>query len=66
MGRDAFRIHILDTLVWFLLQEGTDTFLKPTRVFLSALQPTLGAFEGIGLVGHESEIKSGKLAEAIT
>lgn len=57
VGRDAFRIRVLDTLVWFLLQEGADTFLKPSRVFLTALEPTFWAFKGIGFSGHGRKIQ---------
>lgn len=58
VGNDAFRIRLFDPLVWFLLEEGADTFLKPTRVFLTALEPSFWAFEGIGFFGHDGAIQS--------
>jgi hypothetical protein len=57
VGRKAFRIHILDTLVWFLFEEGLNTLLKPSRVFLSTPEPTLWAFEGVEFSGHGKGFK---------
>lgn len=49
---NAFSIHVLDTLVWFLFKEGCDTFLKPSRVFLSTVKSALRALEGIDFSSH--------------
>lgn len=57
VSRRAFRICILDTLVWFLFEEGLDTLLKPTRVFLSTFEPTFGLSNGSGFLDMTAKSK---------